>query len=108
MPDLPLIIRDLVFFLLIALAVIMLTKRFAVPYTLGLVAVGLCLGSFHVTPELVLFVFLPPLLFEGAWSVISRSCEKTGGSSFFSPARACFSRWGSLRPPCLRCFTSIL
>ena len=75
MLDLSLIIRDLVFFLLIALAVIILTRRLAVPYTLGLVVVGLCLGAFHVTseahltPELVFFVFLPPLLFEGAWSV---------------------------------------
>jgi monovalent cation:H+ antiporter, CPA1 family len=25
--------------------------------------------AFHLTPDLVLFVFLPPLLFEGSWSL---------------------------------------
>lgn len=72
--DIPLLIRDLVLFLLIALVVNLLTSKLAVPYTLGLVVVGLFLGLFQLTPEaqltpdLVLFVFLPPLLFEGAWS----------------------------------------
>jgi CPA1 family monovalent cation:H+ antiporter len=72
--DIPLLIRDLVLFLLIALVVNLLTSKLAVPYTLGLVVVGLFLGFFQLTPEaqltpdLVLFVFLPPLLFEGAWS----------------------------------------
>lgn len=75
MVDLSLLIRDLVLFLIIALVVILLTNRLAVPYTLGLVVGGLLLGFFQLTPEaqltpdLVLLVFLPPLLFEGAWSV---------------------------------------
>ncbi|HEY4387742.1 MAG TPA: cation:proton antiporter [Ktedonobacteraceae bacterium] len=75
MVSLSLIIRDLVFFLLIALVVAVLTKRLAIPDTLGLVVVGVLLGFLKITPEaqltpdLVLFVFLPPLLFEGAWSV---------------------------------------
>lgn len=73
--NIPLLIRDLVLLLLIALAVILLTRRLAIPYTLGLVVAGLLLGFLHLipdaalTPDLVLFVFLPPLLFEGAWSV---------------------------------------
>ncbi|HTK10459.1 MAG TPA: cation:proton antiporter [Ktedonobacteraceae bacterium] len=75
MVSLSLIIRDLVFFLLIALVVAILTKRLAIPDTLGLVVVGVFLGFLKLTPEaqltpdLVLFVFLPPLLFEGAWAV---------------------------------------
>src|SRR5258708_1723399 len=72
--DIPMLIRDLVLFLLIGLVVSLLQSKLAVPYTLGLVVVGLILGLFQLTPEaqlppnLVLFVFLPPILFEGAWS----------------------------------------
>ena len=75
MVDIPLLIRDLVLFLLIALVVNLITEKLSVPYTLGLVIVGLGIGLVGLTPEaqlspdLVLFVFLPPLLFEGAWSV---------------------------------------
>ncbi len=75
MVEIPLLIRDLVFFLLIALAVNLLSEKLRVPYTLGLVIVGLVIGLIGLTPEaqlspdLVLFVFLPPLLFEGAWNV---------------------------------------
>ncbi|GCE18173.1 cation:proton antiporter [Dictyobacter kobayashii] len=69
------VVRLLVVLLLIALMVIFITRRFAVPYTLGLVLVGLLislfghLDAFHLSPELVLFVFLPPLIFEGSWSI---------------------------------------
>src|SRR6185312_14617989 len=65
----------LVLFLVIALLTIFVTRWIAVPYTLGLVIVGLVLGisgilpEVHLTPPLVLFVFLPALLFEGAWSM---------------------------------------
>lgn len=69
------IVREVVFLALIALLVILVTRRLAVPYTLGLVLVGLVIGllglapEVRLTPELVLFVFLPALLFEGAWSL---------------------------------------
>ncbi|HEY6411770.1 MAG TPA: cation:proton antiporter [Ktedonobacteraceae bacterium] len=75
MVDIPLLIRDLVLFLLVALVVNFITEKLSVPYTLGLVMVGLGIGlvglapEAQLTPDLVLFVFLPPLLFEGAWSV---------------------------------------
>jgi CPA1 family monovalent cation:H+ antiporter len=65
----------LILFLVIALLTIFVTRWIAVPYTLGLVVVGLLLGvvgllpEVHLTPPLVLFVFLPALLFEGAWSM---------------------------------------
>jgi CPA1 family monovalent cation:H+ antiporter len=45
-----------------------------VPYTLGLVVAGLLfallgvVSRVEITPDLVLFVFLPALLFEGSWS----------------------------------------
>jgi CPA1 family monovalent cation:H+ antiporter len=69
------IVHILVLLLLIALVVILVTRRLAFPYTLGLVIVGFIISlfgiipEFHLTPDLVLFVFLPGLLFEGAWSI---------------------------------------
>lgn len=75
MTDVVTVIRTLVVLLLIALSVILLTRRLAVPYTLGLVVVGLLcsllglLSNVRLTPDLVLFVFLPALLFEGSWSL---------------------------------------
>src|SRR5437773_3664742 len=67
-----------VLLLLIAISVILITRKLTVPYTLGLVVVGFLISffghvsEFHLTPELVLFVFLPALLFEGSWSMSLR------------------------------------
>lgn len=58
--------------LLIALAVALITRRTRRPYTVALVIAGLVLGMLQLveaiqpSKELVLTVFLPPLLFEGA------------------------------------------
>lgn len=74
MADVTSIVRLLVVLLLIALVVILVTRQLRIPYTLGLVIVGLLLRlviqepAIHLTPDLVLFVFLPALLFEGSWS----------------------------------------
>jgi CPA1 family monovalent cation:H+ antiporter len=75
MLDVALLIRDLVFLLLLALLVMLVTRRLAIPYTLGLVVVGIfmsllgVLPEVQLTPPLVLLVFLPALLFEGAWAL---------------------------------------
>jgi CPA1 family monovalent cation:H+ antiporter len=75
MIDVPLLIRDLVIFLLVALIVNLITEKLSIPYTLGLVIVGLIIGfvglapEARLSPDLVLFVFLPALLFEGSWNV---------------------------------------
>src|SRR6266700_1990313 len=75
MPDVATIVREVILLLLIALTVILITRRLTVPYTLGLVIVGLLIGVLNLvpevrlTPDLVLFVFLPGLLFEGSWSL---------------------------------------
>jgi CPA1 family monovalent cation:H+ antiporter len=61
--------------LLIASLVGMLARRIRVPYTLALVVAGLTLSFLHLealadlqlTPELLLLLFLPPLLFEAAY-----------------------------------------
>ncbi len=59
----------------LAVTVALIAGRLRFPFTLALVLVGLFLGFFRVLPELqlqpdvVLFLFLPALLFEGAWNL---------------------------------------
>lgn len=60
--------------LLIVFIVAVIVQRVRLPYTVALVVVGLLglrPGSLHVTltPDLILLVFLPVLLFEGAYNV---------------------------------------
>lgn len=61
--------------LITALAVALAARALRFPYTLALVLVGLLFGVFHtfpqvqLNPNVVLFIFLPALLFEGAWSI---------------------------------------
>lgn len=65
----------LVILLGVTLLVALLAKLLHLPYTLILVVVGLVIGvspilsELTLNPDVVLFLFLPPLLFEGAWSV---------------------------------------
>ena len=71
-------VRLIFVLLLIALGVALLARWAKLPYTLGLVVVGLLIGIFHLlpgitlTPDLVLFIFLPALLFEDAWNIEQR------------------------------------
>lgn len=59
----------------LALVVALLARRLRFPYTLALAIVGLALGLTHLAsgvelrPDVVLFIVLPALLFEGAWSI---------------------------------------
>ena len=58
--------------LLIASLVAMAVRRFRIPYTVALVVVGLLITfrspiEFELTPELILALFLPPLVFEAAF-----------------------------------------
>jgi monovalent cation:H+ antiporter, CPA1 family len=68
-------VQILVFLLVITLAVALISRPLRLPYTLVLVVVGLLIGfspllpNFHLNPDVVLFLFLPALLFEGAWNV---------------------------------------
>jgi monovalent cation:H+ antiporter, CPA1 family len=60
--------------LLIVIVVAIAVRRFRVPYTVALVIVGLALTlqqSFHVdlTSELILALFVPPLVFEAALGI---------------------------------------
>jgi CPA1 family monovalent cation:H+ antiporter len=63
--------------LLVIFAVAVLVERIKLPYTIALLLAGL-LGfqrgfhDIHLTPDLILLVFLPVLLFEGAYHVRAR------------------------------------
>lgn len=58
--------------LFVAAIVAMVTRKFSLPYSVGLVAAGIGLvlvapgSSPPLTPDLIYFVFLPPLVFEAA------------------------------------------
>ena len=64
-----------VYLILIILALVMLANRLRLAYPIVLVLGGLALSfttafsNITIDPELVFFIFLPPLLFEAAWQV---------------------------------------
>lgn len=74
--------------LLIALAVALVTKYTRRPYTIALVIWGLILGLLqliepvHLSKELVLTLFLPPLLFEGALHIRAAILRRRAGLVF--------------------------
>lgn len=59
----------------LALVVALVARGLRFPYTLALAMVGLALGALHALPTVTLqpgvalFIFLPILLFEGAWNM---------------------------------------
>jgi len=61
--------------LFLASGVAIVTKWIKLPYSIALVIVGLLIGLFHflpvvtMTPELIMLVFLPALLFEASWNL---------------------------------------
>jgi CPA1 family monovalent cation:H+ antiporter len=61
--------------LILAASVTIVTKWIRLPYSIALVIVGLSIGIFHwlpvvvMTPELILLIFLPTLLFEASWNL---------------------------------------
>ncbi len=67
-------VRFLILLLIVTLIVALLSRRLRVPYTLLLVIVGFVVGILpfipneHIDPNLILYVFIPALLFEGAWN----------------------------------------
>lgn len=77
--------------LLIASLVGMLARRVHLPYTLALVLAGLGLSLVHLealrdlslTPELLLLLFLPPLLFEAAYHLPFDDLKKNGAHIAF-------------------------
>lgn len=63
----------------LALVIAFVSRRLKFPYTLALVLAGFLLGLLQLIPDLrldpaiVLFLFLPALLFEGAWNIDTRA-----------------------------------
>lgn len=68
-------VEELTLLLAVALATALVARALRFPYTLALALVGLLIGviasipSPELSPDAVLFIFLPILLFEGAWTV---------------------------------------
>jgi CPA1 family monovalent cation:H+ antiporter len=64
-----------IYLVLIILALVMLANKLRLAYPIILVLGGLVLSFFNVfsnitiDPELIFFIFLPPLLYEAAWQV---------------------------------------
>ncbi len=70
-------VETLLVLLLVVFAIAVLVQRVRLPYTIALVLAGLlgfAPGFRHIflTPDLILIVFLPVLLFEGAYNVSAR------------------------------------
>ncbi len=64
-----------IFLILIILALVMIANKLRVAYPIVLVLGGLVLSftatfsNITIDPELVFFIFLPPLLYEATWQV---------------------------------------
>lgn len=64
----------IILILIIAITIV-LADKIKVAYPILLIVVGLIIGfvpgtpSFHVEPEVIFLIFLPPLLYESAWGV---------------------------------------
>jgi len=64
-----------VFLIMIILALVMISNKFRIAYPIVLVLGGLALSltsvfsDINIDPELVFFIFLPPLLYEASWQV---------------------------------------
>jgi CPA1 family monovalent cation:H+ antiporter len=82
------LIELVVVLLLAAGAVAIITRRAALPYTVGLVFAGLLLAfiphvqEVRLSPDLIFLVFLPPLIFEAAlhldWKTLVRELPVIG------------------------------
>src|SRR6202142_2279001 len=60
--------------LLIASAVAIIARRLRIPYTVGLVLIGLALGlltaqDIQISPQLILALLVPPLVFDAAFHI---------------------------------------
>lgn len=68
--------------LLVAASVVILSRRFHIPYTVGLVVAGIGLALFQIIPtvrltkELIFGIFLPPLVFQAALDIRWRELRR--------------------------------
>src|SRR3954452_13327706 len=65
---------EYIYLILIILGLVMLAQRLKISYSIVLVLGGLVLsfidgfGSITINPNLIFFIFLPPLMYEAAWA----------------------------------------
>ncbi len=84
-PAMELNVQNGAFLLLIAVVVAMLTQRFNLPYSAGLVAAGIVLAlsrfspNLSLTKDLLFTVLLPPLIFQAAFYIQWRSLRRDLG-----------------------------
>ena len=69
-----LIEEAIVVLMLIASTVAIIARRLRIPYTVGLVFIGLALGllsaqDIQISPQLILALLVPPLVFDGAFHI---------------------------------------
>ena len=75
-------LNTVVVLLMISAAVAMLTPWIKLPYPIALVIAGLGIGlcqllpGVHMTPEIIMLIFLPALLFEAAWNINIHSLNR--------------------------------
>src|SRR5690349_17092790 len=64
---------EYIYLILIIVGLVMLAQKLNISYPIVLVLGGLALGfttgfsSITINPEMIFFIFLPPLLYEAAW-----------------------------------------
>jgi CPA1 family monovalent cation:H+ antiporter len=89
----PEIVGGVIALLMIATAALVLTRRLKFPFTIALVLIGVglssaatvfprvipALGEFEISPELILYVFLPVLIFESAFNLDPRLLRQNLG-----------------------------
>ena len=69
------LIIEYVFLILIILGLVMVANKLRIAYPIVFVIGGLILSftarfsNITINPEMVFFIFLPPLLYEAAWQV---------------------------------------
>lgn len=79
--DVVAVVQRYAWLLIAATLVGMVIRRFSIPYAVALVLGGLAIQVSHVgtvpdlDPELILFVFLPPLLFDAAFRLDAREAR---------------------------------
>lgn len=88
--DVAIIVTAIVTLMLIAAGILALTKRIKLPFTIILVLVGIMLslladqqpaldhllGRIDISPDLILYVFLPTLIFESAFNLDARQLRQ--------------------------------
>ena len=92
--------------LLVACIIAMISRRFGLPYSVGLVAAGVLIALVPNTPklpfsrDLIFNVFLPPLVFEAAlqlrWARFRRELPLTLALSFWPKAFMLLAYWRPL------------